>query len=219
MKEVMERYGIPRVTVIPHGTDNVSSVDEIADHNRIIFFGFVRPSKGVDTLILALEGIKKVCNDVKLTIAGSIPFGKEAYYLGLLKSLIDQHGLHDAVEFITKFLTPQEIRQLLSGATVVVLPYRDEFVEVSGVAHDIAGFGISLVCSNTPRFSEFIDGFDCIKVDLTPDSLAHALTKLLSNRELREKLGKNIRLRATSESWDKVSAMHTDLYRQILEGC
>jgi hypothetical protein len=100
---------------------------------------------------------------------------------------------------------------------ILVLPYTDTFLEVSGVVHDFAGYGVSLICSKTPRFDELRNGFDCIKIQPTPSDLGESLSKLLGDTELREKLAGNLSRLARCESWEQVASSRLELYRSFVE--
>jgi len=211
-----DNYRVTKVTVIPHGTDPPVRTGEYpANTSEIVFFGFVRPSKGIENVISAIKEVRRVYPEVRLTVAGTTSRENEAYCLKNLQAKVFEAGLSDNVNFVTRFLSGEDRGRLASHAAAIVLPYIDQFVEVSGVVHDVAYAPI--VCSNTPRFSELVDGFDCIKVNPTPSDIAAALIALLGNPELRQKLASNIERRTHDSSWDVVAKMHLEFYATLLK--
>jgi glycosyltransferase involved in cell wall biosynthesis len=220
MKRVLNaKFGINKVVVIPHGTDSKEPYQRFAGKDdRILFFGFIRPSKGIENVIDALEIIRRTRPDVVMTIAGSIARSNEKSYLQSLQARVREKDLVNYVDFQTEFIDVERRSQLLRSSTVVVLPYTDLFVEVSGVVHDIAEYGVPIICSPIPRFSELVDGFDCLKVSPTSDELANAILRILTDCQLRSRLGTNLRLKAEQQSWDVVARRHVSLYRTLLTG-
>ena len=221
MKTVLKRvYGIEKSVVIPCGSDWDELRSETThDPRRLVFFGFLRPSKGIENLIDALVVVRSVFPNVGLTIAGSIARRDEAYYLTRLHQRVEKYNLGDSVSFRdTVFGSVTERTRLLSDAIAIVLPYTDNFIEISAVVHDVSEYGVPIICSRTPRFSELVEGLDCIKVSPTPADLADAIVRIIRDPVLRSKLGANIRLKAQQQSWDKIAHHHLLLYTKLLSG-
>jgi glycosyltransferase involved in cell wall biosynthesis len=218
MKSVLgQSYRIRNVVVIPHGTDSYPlTVPRSPKPNNLLFFGFIRPSKGIENLIKSLATIRIAIPNVILTVAGGLVRPEESTYMNHLNTEARQNHLAQNVHFKTGFLEQNERDSLASEATCLILPYTDKFVEVSGVVHDFAGYGVPIVCSNVPRFNEMTDEFDCLKVSPTPPELANAVLRILKDPELRSKLGNNLRLRAKQESWDVVAQQHLSLYKSLV---
>lgn len=84
---------------------------------ELLFFGFVRPYKGLDNLIEALGMVKGA--DVFLTIAGEFWEGEAS-----ARKRIDELGLSDKVEIVPNYLTDDQVAEHFSRADIVVLPYR-----------------------------------------------------------------------------------------------
>jgi glycosyltransferase involved in cell wall biosynthesis len=85
---------------------------------ELLFFGFVRPYKGLDLLIDALH-LARLPADFFLTIAGEFWQGKEE-----LLYRIKEKSLHSRVEVLDRYLPDQEAADLFRRADLVVLPYR-----------------------------------------------------------------------------------------------
>ena len=84
---------------------------------ELLFYGFVRPYKGLDDLIDAMGQLKG--KDIQLTIAGEFWKGQEE-----CSSRITELGLDDQIELRPRYHTDQETAELFYRADVVVLPYR-----------------------------------------------------------------------------------------------
>ena len=210
-------YGLHDVFVIPLGSVQVSAVagGRAASHH-VVFFGFIRPEKGLQSLIGAIGTLRGKVPDIRLTIAGSVVHERERGYLLGLHERVQAEALTDHVRFLTKFLSDEEISELMREAAALALPYTDQFVEVSAIVHDVAGYGVPLVCSKTPRFSELVDGVDCLKVAPESGEIARAILRILSEPDLATKLGEGLLRRSQTSTWDVVAAEHLKLYRQVL---
>ena len=84
---------------------------------ELLFFGLVRPYKGIDVLIDAMHLLKD--EDIFLTVAGE--WWPDSYQL---RSRISHEDLAGKIEVIDKYLTDDETSECFSRADVVVLPYR-----------------------------------------------------------------------------------------------
>ena len=84
---------------------------------ELLFYGFVRPYKGLDDLIDAMALLKK--RDIQLTISGEFWAGEKE-----TRQKIETLGLSEQVELRPKYHTDEETAELFDRADVVVLPYR-----------------------------------------------------------------------------------------------
>lgn len=84
---------------------------------EILFYGFVRPYKGLDVLIDAMSVVGDPA--IRLTIAGEFWGGEEATY-ARLRAL----GLSEQVEVRAYYHTDCDTAEVFARADVVVLPYR-----------------------------------------------------------------------------------------------
>lgn len=84
---------------------------------EILFYGFVRPYKGLDDLIDAMALLKG--QDIQLTIAGEFWDGEKE-----MREKINTSGLDDQIELKPRYHSDEETAELFGRADVVVLPYR-----------------------------------------------------------------------------------------------
>jgi glycosyltransferase involved in cell wall biosynthesis len=83
---------------------------------ELLFYGFVRPYKGLDLLI---EAMAQTTDNVYLTVAGEFWEGENQ-----VRERIQALGLHDRVELRPWYHTDEETAELFGRCDVVVLPYR-----------------------------------------------------------------------------------------------
>lgn len=211
MRLELARLGFVRVRLIPHGSGPLIARESDRSRTGVLFFGFIRPSKGIEALLSAFKELAKEFPNSKLMIAGGADDAKDPAYLNVISALIRDFELQGRVTLTPRFLSDDEKLKLAKDAAVLVLPYRDKFLEVSGVLHDFAGLGVAVVCSDSPRFSELVNGSDCLKVS-TQSQLTEAIRLLLRDEKKRELLARNLSRLAVQESWNAVAAKRLELF-------
>lgn len=112
------------------------------DIKMLLFFGIVRPYKGLDLLIKSLSTIiKDYSINIRLVIAGEFwePVEK---YLDLISNL----SLERFVKIYNKYIPNEEIPIFFSAADVFVAPYKNG--TQSGAVKLAMGYGLPLVITN-----------------------------------------------------------------------
>lgn len=143
---------------------------QAGEHRRILFFGIVRPYKGVDVLLRALAAGPP---GVRLRIAGEVWGGLEA-----LRSLCAELGVEDRVELMTGYIDATAVPDLFADVDALVLPYR----EATGSQAVWTGFqfGVPVIATRTGELAaavtEGVDGLVAEPGEV--DSLAAALHEL-----------------------------------------
>jgi glycosyltransferase involved in cell wall biosynthesis len=93
------------------------ATDPSAVHDQLLFFGLIRPYKGVDVLVRALAGAGV---SARLVVAGEVWGGGS----GELRALIAEHGLGQRVDFREGYVEAAELPGLFAASDALVLPYR-----------------------------------------------------------------------------------------------
>jgi len=217
-RRLRDQVGIDsgRVRVIHHGAfDYLTRLPEEkplppelegAEGPVILFFGLLRPYKGIDTLLEAFRQIE----GAELWIVGN-----PRMELGPLRQLAEEAP--GRVRFLTRFVEDAEIPALMRGADVVVLPYRD--AEHSGVLYAALAFGKPLVLSAVGGFPEVAEqGAARLVPPEDPQALATELSELVADQAAREELGQAAAHAASgSYSWDESARQTLALYRELLD--
>lgn len=108
----------------------------------LLFFGMVRPYKGLDILLAAMPRICEEFPDVLLVVAGEF-WEKPVHYEAQIRDL----GIESAVRVDNRYIPNEEVALLFAGADLVVAPYRQ--VTGSGVIQLARGFGLPVIASGT----------------------------------------------------------------------
>jgi glycosyltransferase involved in cell wall biosynthesis len=172
----------------------------------ILFFGLLRPYKGIDTLLEAFRSVE----GAELWVAGNPRMDIEP----LRRLAAEAPG---RVRFLTRFVEDAEIPAIMRRADLVVLPYRD--VEHSGVLYAALAFGKPLVLSAVGGFPEVAEsGAARLVPPEGPATLAAVLNELIRDEEARRELAAAAaRAAAGPYSWDAAAARTLALYRELLE--
>ncbi len=217
-RRLREQLGLDpdRVRAIHHGAfDYLTRLPEEkplppelqgAEGPVILFFGLLRPYKGIDTL---LEAFRRV-DGAELWIVGNPRMDVEP-----LRRLADEAP--GRVRFLTRFVEDAEIPAIMRRADMVALPYRD--AEHSGVLYAALAFGKPLVLSAVGGFPEFAErGAARLVGPGDPAALAVVLAELIEDDAARAELGAAAAAAASGAySWDEAARQTIALYEELLE--
>ncbi|GGM87172.1 glycosyl transferase family 1 [Thermopolyspora flexuosa] len=136
--------------------------------NRLLFFGLVRPYKGLDILLRALAAGPP---QVSLTVAGEFWGGLEE-----TRELIAELGLTDRVELRPGYVPADQVPALFEQADALVLPYRSATASQNvWLGHE---HGVPVIATRVGALADHItDGVDGLLVE--PGSV-EALTDALN---------------------------------------
>ncbi len=144
---------------------------------QMLFFGFIRPYKGLDVLLKAVSILKG--QNISLKVVGEFWNGKDEYL-----KVINEYGISGMVEIIDHYVSDQEMSRYFTESDLVVLPYRKSIT--SGVIATAYGFKKPVLATNVGGFYEVIQEGITGKI-VPPDdpkALADGIEWFLSNRQI-----------------------------------
>lgn len=146
---------------------------EVDQRREILFFGTIKPYKGVDVLIEAGIVLAAIRRDFRITIAGR-PYQS----LETLRARIFKAGADEVFRFDLNFVPDAKLAQYLAAASIVVFPYRE--IDGSGALSHAISFGKPIVASRVGGFAEppFKDHMELVPPD-DAGALAATLARLL----------------------------------------
>jgi glycosyltransferase involved in cell wall biosynthesis len=213
--ELVKGYGVPEPIVIPHGCDDFPTSSSPGYPPYMLFRGFLRPSKGLFELVDAFGLLGGEFPELELVIAGTSVYDDEQSFVRELEAKIASNPFRERIRLLNRFVEGAEMGELVRSARLMVLPYKDRFIEVSGVVHDVAGAGLPLVCSDAPRFDELVEGVEALHAPACARSIADAVQRILREPSLSKCLSEGIRELARRESWGEIARQHLDLYARV----
>jgi glycosyltransferase involved in cell wall biosynthesis len=206
-----------RIHVIPHGAfdylthlpDEKPLPPELAEVEGpvVLFFGLLRPYKGIELLIEAFQNVE----GAELWVVGM-----PRMPLGPLRELASE--IRGPVRFVPRFVDDSEIPAFFRRADIVALPYRE--IDQSGVLYTALAFGKPMVVSSVGGFAEIAaEGAARAVPPNAPVEMAAAIQQLLDEPEERERLAAGARAAAAGRySWDSIAEQTMTLYRALLDG-
>jgi glycosyltransferase involved in cell wall biosynthesis len=133
-----------KVRVVPHGAPSLLTARaaaaepyaRTADRFQLSTFGLISPGKGLETAIEALPAVLERHPDVTYVIAGrthpDVARREGERYRLLLERRVLELGLDAHVEFDDRFLSVEQLSDLLAATDVFVTPYRSREQIASG---------------------------------------------------------------------------------------
>jgi glycosyltransferase involved in cell wall biosynthesis len=164
--------------------------------NVALFFGHVRPFKGLD---IALHAWRLLRTHATLVVAGEAWWKGEAEYRELAKGL-------DTVRLDFRFIPDSEIATYFAAADVVLAPYRIE--AQSGVALTAFHFARPVIATNVGGLPEIIEeGRNGILVPPEePRALATAVDAFFARTD-RDAMERHSAASARKYSWEEYGAL------------
>lgn len=207
----MNRHGIFSV----YDQGRYASVAEEA--NSVLFFGELRPNKGLYRLSTIAQKVHALFPAAKFIVAGKItklPERKEAEKVRLAVAALKAAP---GVEVHERFIGDDEVEYFLRRSAVVVLPYEE--ASQSGVIPLAYAFGKTVVAFDVGDLGESImDRKTGVLVRAgDDDAFAREIAGLLMNAAKRCEMGHAARAWAQQElSWETIARRTVDEYERLL---
>ena len=159
---------------------NESELPEELPDKYILFFGYIKPYKGLKILHDAIDILGESLEDYKIVIAGK---GDDP--------VIGETKKDDRYLLIQRYIHSRELVTLIKRAYVVVCPYLT--MSQSGIPQTVFPFGTPIVASDLDGFREIITpSVGMLFPAGNAQSLAGCLSELIHHPEKKEQMGKNI---------------------------
>ncbi|GAA0454678.1 sugar transferase [Paractinoplanes deccanensis] len=165
---------------------------------RLLFFGTIRPYKGLEDLIEAFAALPE---DYELTVVGETWEGWT-----LPAELIAASPARDRIAFVNRYVTDAEVDGFFAAADVVVLPYRRS--SASGPLHIAMSHGLPVVVTAVGGLVEAAEEYTgtVFAPAASPSALAASIVSAV------EKTG---RRHTDPSSWERSVAAYGRLLERI----
>jgi glycosyltransferase involved in cell wall biosynthesis len=204
--------------VIPHGVLHADVAEAPAPipplpvgSKVILFFGSIRPYKGLDDLLLAFGKVQERVPEARLVIAGRLWEPSWDRYEELISDATTRAKVIKHIAFVPTAQVPA----LMQMSDLVVLPYR-KFDSQSGVA-------ASAIAWDRPIVVTDVGGLPALQLDKNyvvragdVDALASAIIRALATPGELERLSTLSREVRASLSWGPIAEQTVELYRRVL---
>jgi len=189
------------------------------DEKAILFFGRIRPYKGIEYLLNAFRLLlADEQANYRLLVAGEPKKGSEEY-LHEIRQSVARDFKQGQVILRIQFIPDEEMELYLKGADVLVLPYKEIFQ--SGVLFLAYSFGLPVVATDVGSFREEIvegsTGFLCKPGD--PADLAKAIETYFASdlfKNLKVRRPELVEYANANHSWQAVAELTRSAYVKML---
>lgn len=203
-----------KITVIPHGSfrrvygepparaEARAALGINGKGPLALFFGMIRPYKGVPNLLHAWSDLKDRRGDAKLLVVG---MAQEPNYAAEIERLAAQT---DNVRLDLRFVEDAEVSVLMAAADLLVLPFEQSLT--SGTVRLAEDYGVPVV---VPRVAGSTEASHAIYAENTgAQALGAAILRGFAAR--RAESGQP----AFPNDWPGIAALHRDAFRTAASG-
>jgi glycosyltransferase involved in cell wall biosynthesis len=178
----------------------------VPEDKRVVFVGALEQYKNVDGLAAAWRRVAAADPDATLVVVGK----------GSRRHVVDEliADLPGQVEYHAE-LSPSRVSEEIDRSRALVLPSWPE--GLGRVVLEAFARGRTVVATNAGGIRDIVtDGHDGILIPVADtDALVAALRRILSDRELAERLGRAGR--QTYEPWHQTAEDFADAYRELVD--
>jgi glycosyltransferase involved in cell wall biosynthesis len=213
-----------KITVIPHGTHTVLWKDKgktrmkFGLQGKLVLstFGLLSPNKSIETALRALPEIRRQFPNVLYLVLGRTHPGVvasegEAYRKSLQK-LVKELAVQEHVRFVNRYLQLDELLDYLRATDVYLFTSKDHNQAVSGTLSYAMGCGCPVVSTRMPQAVEVLRDGAGVLIDFSnPEQLASETTKLLSDKDLLERIGLRAMEQTRTTAWLNVATSYARL--------
>jgi glycosyltransferase involved in cell wall biosynthesis len=198
-RERLAELGV-QATVIPLPV-SPSEVARADDGRTLLFFGVIRPYKGLPD---ALEVVRRI-EGSRLLVAGDPA-----------DASVDGYRRSERVEWRLGYLPEAEVERALAEATVALFPYRPELDQSAALAKAL-GAGVPAVCYDVGGIAEPVRRFGAGRVVAAGDvgALTEAARELLEDASALAAAREGARRARETLTWAASARAHVDLYEEL----
>jgi len=207
------RLGRRPVAIVPHGpyehygkpdSDLPPLREAPPDTLNLLYFGVIRPYKGLEDLVAAFDAIPQPeIAGYWLTVVGETWEGWT-----LPAERIAASPYRDRITYVDRYVHDRELDGFLRGADAIVLPYRRS--SISGPLHVAMAYGLPIVMTDVGGNTEAARGYEGLVLvpPADPPALTGALRDLPAVRGLRSE---------SDHSWRHVAELYEQLFQKLAD--
>jgi len=179
---------------------------QVANEPPFMTVANLRPEKGYDVLLTAARSIADYGLPIRIAAVGRGPLATS------LRARHNDLSLGERFQFLGQ---RDDVLQLLAGADAFVLPSLHEGLPVALM--EATSVGLPIVASSVGGVPQVLeDGVDALLVPPgEPGSLVDAMKRLASDPELRERLGRQAKLRSSMFDIAEAGRAVGDIYLRV----
>ena len=227
---LQETFCVPtdKIDLIPHGipelpfTDPTFYKDGFGTEGKdvLLTFGLLSPNKGIENVIKAMPSILSKHSNVVYMVSGvthpHILRREGDKYRESLQKLAKELGVESAVIFRNRFVSPQEMVELIGAADIYITPYKHKAQVVSGTLAYALSAGKAIISTPYLHAVELLaDERGALVPFDDSDAIAAKTVELLDNGTARHAMRKRAYLYARDMVWSRVAQKYMASFERI----
>ena len=227
---LQEVFRVPaeKIDLIPHGipdlpfTDPSFYKDGFGTEGKevLLTFGLLSPNKGIENVIQALPKILARHGNVVYMVSGvthpHILRREGDKYRQYLQKLARDLGVGANVIFRNRFVSPQEMVELIGAADIYITPYKHKAQVVSGTLAYALSAGKAIISTPYLHAVELLDDERGALVPFDdPEAIAAKTVELLDNSTARHAMRKRAYIYARDMVWSRVAQKYMKSFERI----
>lgn len=183
------------------GQDEAREQLDIGDEFVYLYFGLIRPYKGVEQLIEAFQSIEE--EDVALWIVGDPK--TDTIRERISSQAVEDDRIHTRLEYVPD----EDIQYYMNAANVLVFPYQD--ILNSGSVYLGLSFGKPIIAPRIGCIPETVSSENDLLYDLASDDGLLNMLRYAKEPNLAD-IGSTNREKAETLAWDNSAEQYSQLY-------
>jgi glycosyltransferase involved in cell wall biosynthesis len=227
---LQEVFQVPmsKIDLIPHGIPDVAFTDPsfykdafgTEGKDVLLTFGLLSPNKGIENVIQALPSILSRHSNVVYMVSGvthpHVLRQEGDKYRQYLQKLANDLGVESSVIFRNRFVSPQELVEMIGAADIYITPYKHKGQVVSGTLTYALSAGKAIISTPYLHAVELLDEERGILVPFDdPQAIADKTIELLDNATARHAMRKRAYLYTRDMVWDRVAQQYMGSFERV----
>jgi len=178
-----------------YDSQKIAEIKASRKPNTVLFFGVVRPYKGLKYLIEAFPLVLKEIPDANLLVVGDFWESEDDY-----RKLVKEHGIESRVELINEYVPNEKVGDYFYKSDCMALPYTS--ATQSGIVQIAYGFKLPVVVTKVGGLPEVVEPGITGEIvpPENPTELADGIIRLLKNPQ-RDSYAEKIEEYSNEFSW------------------
>jgi glycosyltransferase involved in cell wall biosynthesis len=194
--------------VIPLASNiTIGAKEKVSNSKEIIYFGMIRPNKGIEQVLILAELIKKSSQPFRIRIIG-IPYPGLTEYVRELRQRSRDLPVTWSLD-----LSNVEVADILSQSLVAYVPFPDGASGRRGTLLALLANGVATITTGGLHTTRELD--DVVELAHSPEQALARIRTILNDPTLQRKLSNMGRKYARGFTWVQIAQQHIDLYKDI----
>jgi len=227
---LQEVFHVPmsKIDLIPHGIPDLAFTDPnfykdgfgTEGKDVLLTFGLLSPNKGIENVIKALPSILAQHGNVVYMISGvthpHVLRREGDKYRESLQKLAKDLGVEASVIFRNRFVSPEELVELIGAADIYITPYKHKGQVVSGTLAYALSAGKAIISTPYLHAVELLDEGRGVLVPFDdPEAIAAKTIALLDNGTARHAMRKRAYLYTRDMVWNRVAQQYMGSFERV----